>query len=190
VPPSARKFLTPVELPGDPASGLQASTKDYVDAGVATRVPTTRSVVAGTGLTGGGALSADRTLTVAYGSASGTAVQGNDARVSVVPFAPVPLTDGATIATDASLGNHFRVTLAGNRTLSNPTNPTDGQRCIWELIQDGTGSRTITLGSAFALGTDLSVVNLTATAAKRDFLGAIYNSTASKWFVIALSRGY
>ena len=45
-------------------------------------VPTSRSISAGTGLTGGGNLTADRTLTVAYGTTSGTACQGNDARLS------------------------------------------------------------------------------------------------------------
>jgi hypothetical protein len=111
-----------------------------------------------------------------------------DARA--LPLASVALTDGATIATDASLGNYFRVTLGGNRTLSNPTNMVDGQKCIWELIQDATGTRTITLGTAFLLGTDISAVTLTTTASKRDFLGAIYNSTAAKWYVIAFVKGY
>lgn len=103
---------------------------------------------------------------------------------------PADLTDQATIATDASLGNHFRVTLGGNRTLGNPSNPTDRQRVIWELIQDATGSRTITLGSAFALGTDLTAITLTTTASKRDFMGAIYNSSTSKWYVTAFIKGY
>jgi hypothetical protein len=103
---------------------------------------------------------------------------------------PVTLTDAATIATNASLGNYFRVTLGGNRTLGNPTNPTDGQKIMWELIQDGTGTRTITLDTAFALGTDITAVTLTTTASKRDFLGAVYNSTSSKWYVIAFTKGY
>lgn len=102
----------------------------------------------------------------------------------------VALTDAATITTDASLGNQFRVTLGGNRTLGNPTNPTDGQKAMWEIIQDSTGSRTLTLGSDFALGTDVSSVTLTTTANKRDFLGAVYNSTAAKWFVVAFVKGY
>lgn len=109
---------------------------------------------------------------------------------SLAPPAPVALTDAATIATDASLGNHFRVTLGGNRTLGNPTNLTDGQKLLWELIQDGTGSRTITLGSNFALGTDLPAITLTTTASKRDFLGGIYNSTAGKIYVTSLVRGF
>ena len=39
-------------------------------------------IKAGTGLTGGGTLEADRTLTVKYGSTAGTACQGNDVRLS------------------------------------------------------------------------------------------------------------
>lgn len=77
-----RPFLTPVALPADASAALHAVPKQQLDAAVAARVPTARSVSAGTGLTGGGDLSADRTLAVAYGSAAGTAVQGNDARVT------------------------------------------------------------------------------------------------------------
>lgn len=42
--------------------------------------PSSRQVIAGTGLTGGGDLTADRTFTVTYGATAGTAAQGNDAR--------------------------------------------------------------------------------------------------------------
>jgi hypothetical protein len=45
-------------------------------------VPSTRQVIAGTGLTGGGTLAADRTLAVAYGSSASTACEGNDSRLS------------------------------------------------------------------------------------------------------------
>lgn len=40
------------------------------------------TISAGTGLTGGGDLSANRTLTVSYGTTAGTAAQGNDARIT------------------------------------------------------------------------------------------------------------
>lgn len=112
---------------------------------------------------------------------------------AVKQYAPQTLTDAATITTDASTGTHFRVTLGGNRTLAAPTNPTDGQRVLWEFIQDATGSRTITLASStngFALGTDLSSVILTTTAGKHDFMGAIYNASTARWYVIAFVRGY
>ena len=45
-------------------------------------VPTSRTITAGTGLTGGGDLTANRTLAVSYGSSAGTACEGNDPRLS------------------------------------------------------------------------------------------------------------
>lgn len=100
------------------------------------------------------------------------------------------LSDGASIAVDASLGNHFRVTIAGNRTLSNPTNAVDGQRMVFEIIQDGTGGRTLALDTKFALGSDIFETTLSTTASKRDFIGCIYNSTADKFYVVSFVKGY
>lgn len=134
-------------------------------------------------------MTARRPLVVTSGAAQ-EMPSGDVIAPAVITGTPADLTDAATIATDASLGSHFRVTLGGNRTLGNPTNPTDRQRVVWELIQDATGSRTITLGSAFALGTDLTSITLTTTASKRDFLGAIYNATTAKWYVVAFMKGF
>lgn len=100
------------------------------------------------------------------------------------------LTDASSVATDASLGNQFRLTTTQSFTLSNPTNPTDGQRVVWEIIQDGTGSRVMTLGGKFAFGTDLTAATLTTTASKRDFITAIYNVVTDKWYVVAFIKGY
>ena len=105
----------------------------------------------------------------------------------VLQHAPVSLTDSATIATDASLGTHFRVTLGGNRTLANPTNPTDGQRVLWEITQDSTGNRTLALDTAFDLGGQ--TLTLSAAAGKVDYIGAVYRGPASKWDVIAVPAG-
>ena len=103
---------------------------------------------------------------------------------------PTTLSDGATINTDASQGTHFRVTLGGNRTLANPTGAVDGQRITWEIIQDGTGSRTLSYGSKFTFGTDVTSPVLSTTAAKRDFIGAIYNASADKFYVVGFARGF
>lgn len=102
----------------------------------------------------------------------------------------VALTDAATIAVDATLGNHFRVTLGGNRTLGNPTGAVDGQLLTFELIQDATGTRILTLDTKYALGTDIAAVVLTTTASKRDFVTCKYNSTADKFYVVAFVKGY
>lgn len=198
-----RVFTAPILLPGDPALALQASTKQYVDN---TTVPATRQVIAGTGLTGGGTLAADRTLTVAYGTSSTTAAVGNDTRITgaaptasptftgTATFAkmvqaPVALTDASTVLVDASLGNTFRLTLtATGHTMGNPSNSTDGQMILFEITSGG--AFTFAWGTNFAWGTDVGVPTLTQTSAKVDYVGFIYNSTAGKWRGLAVAKGY
>ena len=91
------------------------------------------------------------------------------------------LTDAATIAVDASLSNVFTVTLGGNRTLGQPTNPKDGQSITIFVTQDGTGSRTLAYHAdwLFAGGVDPT---LTTTAAAVDVLSAVYNGATTKWY--------
>jgi len=102
----------------------------------------------------------------------------------------IALTDAATIAVDAALGNVFRVTLGGNRTLGNPTNAVDGQYLQFEFLQDGTGTRTLTLGSSYRLGTDIAAVVLTVTANAHDFLTVRFNSVNGLFYVVGFVRGY
>lgn len=59
------------------------------------------------------------------------------------------LTDGATIAIDASLSQSYSVVLGGNRTLANPTNLESGMKFEVALIQDSVGGRDISFGSAY-----------------------------------------
>jgi hypothetical protein len=63
--------------------------------------------------------------------------------------APVALTDGATITPNFSGGVNFTVTLAGNRTLANPSNQKAGQAGVIAIKQDATGSRTLSYGANF-----------------------------------------
>ena len=99
--------------------------------------------------------------------------------------AVVALSDAATIAVDLSLGNNFSVTLAGNRTLGDPTNVTAGQSGVIVVTQDGTGSRTLAYGGTkykFAGGT---APTLTTTAAAVDVL-AYYCESATRITVTSL----
>jgi len=104
----------------------------------------------------------------------------------------VALIDAPTIATDASLGNVFTVTLGGNRTLGAPSNPTNGQKCIWSFTQDSNGSRTLSTASGaggFRFGTDIASVPLSSTPNVTDYMGAMYNAAANSWDVLAFVRG-
>ena len=59
------------------------------------------------------------------------------------------LVDGATVTPDFGTNNNFTLTLAGNRAIANPTNPTIGQSGTIYLVQDSTGSRTLTCGNTW-----------------------------------------
>ena len=116
-------------------------------------VPTSRTLTAGTGLTGGGDLSTNRTLAVDVATdtnlRAATANKIADAAGLVSAAAPVTLTDGATITPDFTAGRIFTVTLGGNRTLANATNQAAGQSGIIIVKQDATGSRTLSYGDEY-----------------------------------------
>jgi hypothetical protein len=87
------------------------------------------------------------------------------------------LTDAATITPDFDDNCNFSVTLAGNRTLANPSNITAGQSGVIVVTQDGTGSRTLSFGSnfKFAGGT---APTLTTTASAVDVIAYYCESTS------------
>jgi hypothetical protein len=88
------------------------------------------------------------------------------------------LTDGATITWDVGSSPVAKVTLGGNRTLSAPTNGATGQFVSLLVIQDGTGSRTLTWNSAYEFASD-TAPTLTTTANLGDLFTFRYNGT--KW---------
>ena len=93
-------------------------------------------------------------------------------------FPEATLTDGATITWDVSTSPVAKVTLGGNRTLSAPTNSATGQFISLLVIQDGTGSRTLTWNSAYEFASD-TAPTLTTTASLGDLFTFRYNGT--KW---------
>lgn len=86
-------------------------------------------------------------------------------------------TDGATVTFNMSESNVHTVTLGGNRTLA-VSNTSVGQSFVVRLIQDGTGSRTVTWFSTIKWpgGT---TPTLTTTAAKIDVFGFICTSSGN-----------
>ncbi len=72
--------------------------------------------------------------------------QGQTAQVY---FAEATLTDAATISWDVDIAQTATVTLAGNRTLQNPTNLQAGATYILRVVQDGAGSRTLSYDTVY-----------------------------------------
>lgn len=104
---------------------------------------------------------------------------------------PEALTDAATIEVDAATANKFDITLEGNRTIANPTNPVDGRVIIFRLRQDATGSRVVTWGSDYRFRGDLAAVNMTLSTAATvvDRVAFEYVSTDGKWDCISFIKG-
>ena len=84
-------------------------------------------------------------------------------------------TDGATITFDMDEANTHTVTLGGNRTLA-LSNVDVGQKFIIRLVQDGTGSRTVTWFTTIKWPGNLEPT-LTETVNKTDVFGFICTAT-------------
>ncbi len=110
----------------------------------------------------------------------GTTTQATGARVTVVGNQQTTgqyhslaftLSDGGTIPVDWNNGNVQYVTLGGNRTIT-VSNPREGGRYLLGIIQDGTGSRTLTWPTIKWAGGSAPV--LTATANRTDIISLVY----------------
>lgn len=97
----------------------------------------------------------------------------------------VALTDGSTISWDSQAAPVAKVTLAGNRSISAASNGVAGQFVSLLVIQDGTGSRTLTWNAAYEFKND-AAPTLTSTANKGDVFVFRYNG--SKWLEIGRNQ--
>ena len=95
------------------------------------------------------------------------------------------LTDQATVALDASTQDVCKLTLGGNRTMAAPTNNTPGQFISILVIQDGTGSRTLTWNAVFEFASD-TAPTLTTTASLGDVFVFRYNG--AKWLEVGRNQ--
>ena len=97
------------------------------------------------------------------------ALLGKDLRIAKAAVADiVSLTDGTNISVDFNSGQNFAVQLGGNRTIDNPTNCVPGQTGSIFVIQDGTGSRTLSFGSNYKFpGGTAPTLSTGASAADR-----------------------
>lgn len=130
----------------------------WVPLATAGGVPPNARTVSGGGLaTGGGDLSANRTITVPAAAASDlrTGTDTTKALTSANALdaaAWVGLTDAATIVVDHGAGVNRNVTLGGNRAFGAPSNAKPGWALVIRVKQDGTGTRVPTWASDYDFG--------------------------------------
>ena len=120
-----------------------------------------------------------------YNDGAGTETATVKGTASALSPAVDTLTDGGTItwATAGKRINNAQVTLGGNRTLD-ITGEVDGATGTLLVIQDGTGSRTLTLpGSSEVINGGAGAVTLSTGANKRDILTWIYLGSTFYWTI-------
>ena len=78
-------------------------------------------------------------------------------------------TNTGTVTLDFAANQNFVLTLTGNVTLANPTTEQVGQSGFIAFIQDGTGSRTVALGTDYETAAAAGLT-LTATASATDLV--------------------
>ena len=91
-------------------------------------------------------------------------------------FPEATLTDGSSIDWNVLTSPVAKVTLGGNRTLNAATGSQAGQFVSLLIIQDGTGSRTVTFNAAYEFKDD-TAPTLTTTASKGDLFVFRYNGS-------------
>jgi len=171
---------THAAIGSDPLTLSQAQITN-LSTDLAAKVAGTRQVIAGTGLGGGGALSADVTLNVSYGTSGTTACVGNDARLS---NARTPSTHASTHSagqSDAititqaqvtSLVSDLAAKASTTHASTHATGGTDvltlGQAQITGLVtalsNKALGSTIMTAGTGLTGGGDLSAGRTFAVA--------------------------
>jgi len=120
---------------------------------------------------------------------SGISVTGNVVYSGGSLTAEGTLSDGSTITWDVSTDPIAKVTLGGNRTMAAPNNQLgSGQYISLLVIQDSTGSRTLTWNSAYEFKDD-TAPTLTTTATKADLFTFRYYSASTKWVEVGRNTG-
>ena len=169
-------------------SKLAALTSGNILVGNASNVPASVALSGDATISNTGVLSiaANAVVTADIANSAVTSAKVDTTQVAVLGtsqeytrthnFNATTLTDGANISWDLSQNQVASVTLAGNRTLSNPTNQVDGAVYILIVKQDGTGGRTLSFSSdyKFAGGT---APTLTTTASKADIMTFVCDGT-------------
>ncbi len=165
--------------------GGQSRTRQRRDSG---QTLSRRKIVTGT--VGAAAVGAGTVLTATITSRASAAAQATTVEPGALAPAVVNLTDAATIAVDASLGNDFRVTIGGNRTMGTPANAANGQQIIFQVTQGSGAPFTLNWATGYEFSAELPQPSLSTTAGETDLLGLIYNAAKGTWLLAAFLNGF
>ena len=130
-------------------------------------------------------VSSDETITGNYTFSSSTTftaqVIGTGAQAFSSPVSVAVAT--SAVALDFATGNNFVTILNGNVSIKNPVNPQPGQSGIIYVVQDGTGSRTMSYQGNWDFAGGIAPTLSTAADAVDALIYNVQTSTAISTFV-------
>lgn len=105
-------------------------------------------------------------------------------------YATETATFNATYTPDAYRGFLHVMLLTSNVTMSPPVNGQDGQEILIRFVQDGTGSRTLTLansGAGFHVTAGITLTLSTAASAV-DHIRMVYDKANNLWHITSFAK--
>jgi len=104
----------------------------------------------------------------------------------------VAIADGTSITINADttdIATQANTQSAGTLTVNAPTGtPFNGQKLILRLLSSNV--QTFSWDSVFQGSTDVTLPTASSGSSKYDYTGFIYNSTATKWQLVAKNFGF
>ena len=104
----------------------------------------------------------------------------------------VSIADGTSVTINANttdLATQTNTQVAGTLTINAPTGTLEnGQKFIFRL--QSSNVQTFSWNAVFSGSTDLSLPTVSSGASKYDYMGFIYNSTATNWQILAKNFGF
>ena len=104
----------------------------------------------------------------------------------------IVVADATSVTINANItdiAEQVNTQVAGTLTINAPTGTlVDGQKLIFRLIS--TNVQTFSWNAAFVGSVDLALPTVSTGSSKYDYVGFIYNSTATKWQLLAKNFGF
>jgi hypothetical protein len=128
----------------------------------------------------------------AFAAANAAYATANTASTAYITPRVVVITDGTTVTINSDttdIATQSNTQAVGTLTIDAPTGtPANGQKLIFRLLS--TNIQTFSWNAVFQASTDLALPTTSSGSNKYDYMGFIWNSTNSKWQILAKNMGY
>jgi hypothetical protein len=165
--------------------------------GTVTAASVVGGVITGTSTSVSGNVTGGNVITGGTISATGNLTAGNIATGTVTPTGTivprvVVIANGTSVTMNGDttdMATQTNTQVAGTLTINAVTGtPINGQKIVFRL--QSTNVQTFSWNAVFVGSSDLPLPTASSGSSKYDYMGFVYNSTASKWQILAKNFGF